>query len=98
MLQPGDSREVKVVLTWINGTENFGEKINFAEISKDYNDSETPDADSTPNNKVKEEDDMDSSSVILSVKTGQGRIYYMLGATIILTISAGIIIIKKYVL
>ena len=98
LLQPGDSREVKVVLTWINGTENFGEKINFAEISKDYNDSETPDADSTPNNKVKEEDDMDSSSVILSVKTGQGRIYYMLGATIILTISAGIIIIKKYVL
>ena len=98
LLQPGDSREVKVILTWINGTENFGEKINFAEISKDYNESETPDADSTPNNKVKEEDDIDKASVILSVKTGQGRIYYILGATIILTIAGGTILIKKYVL
>ena len=97
-LQPGESAEVTVILEWINGTENFGEKINNAEISKDYNDSETPDADSTPDNKEKEEDDIDEASVILSVKTGQGRIYYMLGVIIILTVSGGIILIKKYVL
>ena len=98
LLGPGESAEVTVILEWINGTENFGEKKNFAEISKDYNDSETPDVDSTPNNKIESEDDMDDAPVILSVKTGQARIYYMLGTIIIVTISVGIFAIKKYVL
>ena len=101
LLQPGESATVEIVLTWINGKDNFGEKVNIAEISEDKNDSNTPDIDSTPNNRVDGEDDIDDAPVVLSVKTGENgnTIEYIataLGVTIILT--TGIILIKKYIL
>ena len=52
LLQPGESAEVEVVLTWINGEDNMGQMTNIAEISEDYNDKEAPDRDSTPDNQV----------------------------------------------
>ena len=100
LLQPGETAEVEVLLTWINGKDNFGLKINTAEISKDKNDSDTPDIDSTPNNKVPGEDDIDDAPVILTIKTGTiNTIEYMgtiLGGLGIL--SSGVIFIRKYVL
>ena len=51
LLEPGESAEVEVLLTWIKGKENLGLKVNTAEISKDYNDKGIPDRDSTPDNK-----------------------------------------------
>jgi len=100
LLQPGQTAEVEVLLTWINGKDNFGLKVNTAEISKDKNDSNTPDIDSTPNNKKPGEDDIDDAPVILSIKTGVSQnIQYITLATISVTIlSAGAILIKKYVL
>ena len=100
LLQPGETAEVEVLLTWINGKNNFGEKINVAEISKDKNDSDTPDIDSTPDNKEPDEDDIDDAPVILSVKTGIGaNMQYITIATISLGILAtGVILIKKYIL
>lgn len=98
LLQPGESATVPIVLTWINGSENLGEKINLAEISKDYNRSETPDIDSTPNNKVPGEDDIDDAPVILAIKTGTAQVYIGLISIILITIATGISLIKKYVL
>ncbi len=100
LLQPGETAEVEVVLTWINGKNNFGEKINVAEISKDKNDSDTPDIDSTPNNKKPGEDDIDDAPVILSVKTGIGiNPQYIIITTVSLGILAsGTVLIKKYIL
>ncbi len=98
LLKPGESAEVQVVLTWINGQENFGEKINLAEISKDENPSGSPDVDSTPNNKKTGEDDIDDAPVILAVKTGQTKIYAGLTMIILVTLAGGISLIKKYVL
>lgn len=100
LLQPGETAEVEVLLTWINGKDNFGLKINTAEISKDKNDSNTPDIDSTPNNKVPGEDDIDDAPVILSIKTGAGEntIYVTLIASTLAILSTGVIFIKKYVL
>jgi len=100
LLQPGETAEVEVLLTWINGKDNMGLKVNVAEISEDKNDSDTPDIDSTPNNKVEGEDDIDDAPVILATKTGELiNIQYVLlvvGALSIL--SLGVIFIKKYVL
>ena len=45
-------------------------KVNVAEISEDYNESNTPDIDSTPNNQVEGEDDQDDAPVILSLQNG----------------------------
>ena len=98
LLQPGESADVEVVLTWINGSGNLGLKTNVAEISEDYNDKGYPDIDSTPDNKKEGEDDIDDAEVLLSISTGQARIYYVLGFTVLLTIGGGIILIKRFVL
>ena len=98
LLQPGESAEVTVTLTWINGKNNLGLKTNIAEISEDYNDRGVPDIDSTPDNKKPGEDDIDDAPVLLSVSTGQAKIYFTLGFVVLITIAGGIILIKKYVL
>ena len=98
LLKPGESASVDIILTWINGDNNLGKKVNIAEISKDYNDSHTPDIDSTPDNFKAGEDDIDDAPVILSVKTGEVAIYFTLGTIILVTLAVGIILIKRYVL
>ena len=98
LLQPGESADVEVILTWINGKDNLGTKINIAEISEDYNDKGAHDIDSTPDNKVEGEDDIDDAPVLLSITTGQTRIYFTLGFIVLITIAGGIILIKKFVL
>ena len=98
LLQPGESAEVEVVLTWINGEDNMGQMTNIAEISEDYNDKGAPDRDSTPDNQVWGEDDIDDAPVLLSIETGQERIYYVLGFTVLGTLAGGLILIKKFVI
>ncbi len=98
LLQPGESATVKIILRWINDENNLALKVNTAEISEDYNDYGSDDIDSTPNNQKEGEDDIDTAPVILSLKTGQDRIYYVLMGTILITIAGGIILIKKFVL
>ena len=98
LLKPGEYADVEVILTWINDSNNMGLKTNTAEISEDYNEWGVPDKDSTPDNKKPGEDDIDDAPVMLSVSTGQVRIYFVLGFTILITIAGGIILIRKYVL
>ena len=98
LLQPGESAEVEVVLTWINGEDNMGQMTNIAEISEDYNDKGAPDRDSTPDNQAWGEDDIDDAPVLLSIETGQERIYYVLGFTVLGTLAGGLILIKKFVI
>ena len=98
LLQPGESTSVEVILTWINDKDNLGLKTNIAEISEDYNEPGVPDRDSTPDNEEPGEDDIDDAPVILSIKTGQARIYFTLGFVILITIAGGIVLIKRYVL
>ena len=98
LLQPGETAEVEVLLTWINGEDNMGQKTNIAEISKDYNDKGVPDRDSTPNNKQPGEDDIDDAPVLLSVETGRMKMYTALGLTVLVTLAGGIFLIKRYVL
>ena len=98
LLQPGESADVEVTLTWINGKDNLGLKTNIAEISEDYNDKGAHDIDSTPDNKVPGEDDQDDAPVLISISTGEARIYYALGFAVLITIAGGIILIKKFVL
>ena len=98
LLQPGDYADVTVLLTWINGTNNLGLKNNIAEISEDYNDYGTPDIDSTPNNKVPGEDDIDDAPVILTVRTGKPIVYTGIAIAVIAIVSLGVVVIKKRVL
>ena len=98
-LQPGESAEVEITLTWVNSESNMGVMVNTAEISKDYNEFGTPDIDSTPNNKVPGEDDIDDAPVMLTVKTGSEIIMITtLGLGVVAVIGAGIIAIRKKIL
>ena len=98
LLQPGDTTEVEVLLTWINDSENFGVMDNWAEISKDHNDFNSPDIDSTPDNNKKGEDDIDDAPVSVGVQTGQIRTFTTIGLAVLVILSSGVVLIKKFVL
>lgn len=98
LLQPGESAEVEVLLTWINNENNMGVMTNTAEISIDDNPYDVPDIDSTPDNQKPGEDDIDDAPVMLSISTGQARIYFTLGFIVLITVAGGIVLIKRYVL
>ena len=98
LLQPGDTTEVEVVLTWINDSENFGVMDNWAEISKDHNDFNSPDIDSTPDNNKKGEDDIDDAPVSVGVQTGQIKTFTTIGLAVLVILSSGVVLIKKFVL
>ena len=96
LLQPGESAEVEIVLTWINGEEHLGLMTNVAEISEDDGD----DIDSTPDNQKDGEDDQDDAPVIISITTGAADVYGYIGlaAGVLAILSSGIILIKKFVI
>ena len=98
LLQPGESAEVTIILTWINNENNMGVKTNTAEISKDYNKYGTPDIDSTPNNKVPGEDDIDDAPVMLTVRTGMPKQYIGTIFVVLVVVTAGFVFIKKKVI
>ena len=98
LLQPGESATVEVILTWINDSENMGVKTNVAEISKDDNENDAEDIDSTPNNQKEGEDDIDDAPVMLAVTTGGETTYIILSTVILVMFGTGIFMIKKYVL
>ena len=98
LLQPDEYADVTVTLTWINGANNLGLKTNTAEISEDYNEWGTKDIDSTPNNKVPGEDDIDDAPVILAVRTGAPIVYTGVAVAAIAIVSLGIVVIRKKVL
>ena len=98
LLQPGESETVSILLTWINGQDNMGLKTNIVEISQDYNDSNTPDIDSVPDNFKEDEDDIDDASVMLTVALGDAKLYIGIAALVVIALGGGIFIIKKYVI
>ncbi len=97
LLQPGESATVEIMLTWINGEKNMGQKDNWAEISKDANEYNSPDIDSTPGNNVKGEDDIDVAPVLLSPSTGKETSYVAIITASISMLAGGIFLIKKFV-
>lgn len=98
LLKPGESATVEIALRWIRNENNMGLKVNTAEISKDENEYNAPDIDSTPDNNIDGEDDQDTAPVILSVTTGSAPTYIILTITIITIMATGIYSIKKFVL
>ena len=95
-LNPDESAEVEIVLTWINGQSTMGLMTNTAEISEDYNEFNRHDKDSTPNNKAPKEDDIDIAEVMLTVTTGSELIAYLsIGVGFITIILLGVVLIRK---
>ena len=98
LLQPGDTATVDLLLTWDNDENNMGVMTNVAEISEDKNDSNTPDIDSTPNNKKEGEDDIDDAPVALTAVAGSKPKYIALIGSVLAIIGTGAALIIKFVL
>ena len=98
IINPGESKEVKLVLTKNMTKESFGLITNKAEIYEASNDYGINDMDSTPGNQSTNEDDYSIANVLTGVKTGEAVIYTTLIITIIAIIGVGTYIIKKRVI
>ena len=98
LLKPGESAVVPIVLRWTRSENNLGQKVNVAEISKDYNDYGVPDIDSTPDNNKDGEDDQDLAIVVLSISTGSTPMYIALITFITALLGTGFYMIYKYVI
>ena len=95
-INPGESKEIKLILVKQMNENNTGLVNNSAEIVESYNQYGLKDIDSTEGNKVKGEDDMGSADLIISIKTGQIvlTIVFTIMAIIVLAI-IGIVTYKK---
>ena len=97
-INPGETKEVTLLLTKKMTENNLGLYHNQAEIAEAYNDLGIEDMDSTPGNKASTEDDISSADILISVKTGEVAIFIGLSVSIIATITIAAYIIKKKVI
>lgn len=96
---PGQSKEVKLVLSFTITDKNIGKMINNnAEIYESYNELGLEDIDSIAANRLETEDDMSSADVIVSVATGKVIIYTTFVLAVTTLLGFGVLGIKKYVL
>ena len=98
IINPGESREVTLVLTKKITEDSLGLINNNAEIYESYNEQGAKDIDSTEGNKVTEEDDMSSADVMVSIVTGKIITYTTITLGVITLLGFGVYEIKKRVL
>ena len=98
LINPGESKEVTLILTKKMTEENLGLYHNTAEIYEAYNDLGIQDVDSTPGNNKAGEDDISSADVLITLKTGKTITFFGLSIVIIGTIAVGAYFVKKKVL
>ncbi len=96
LIKPGETKEVKLILTKQMTETNTGLTNNIAEIEESENSQDIEDINSTPGNKNKSENDLGSADVIISVGTGAAfRFAFITLLTIVIIATLGYIISKK---
>lgn len=97
-IAPGESKEIKLIVTKQMTESNTGLIPNTAEIVESYNELGLQDVDSTAGNKVKGEDDMGTAEVILSIKTGEVVTTISLIITTVAILLAGSYLIARKII
>ena len=96
LIKPGETKEVRLILTKQMTETNTGLTNNIAEIEESENSQDVEDINSTPGNKNKSENDLGSADIIVSVGTGAAfRFAFITLFTIIVIATLGYIISKK---
>lgn len=99
IINPGESKEITLVLLKQITNDSLGLLSNSAEIYESYNEKGLKDIDSTPGNNEAGEDDISKADILLAIVTGNQIIYYVIIAiTSVALIVFGIYEIKKRVL
>ena len=94
IINPGETKEVTLVLTKRMTENNLGLVNNNAEIYEAYNDYGIADIDSTPNNNASE-DDKSSADALLSISTGVVINYIATILGVVAIIGVAVYIINK---
>lgn len=95
-LSKGESRTLKLVLTKEMTEENTGINNNQVEIYEDYNIYGVTDKNSTPGNKVQNENDLSYADAVILIKTGETFIYISVFiSSLLIGIVLGFIIYNK---
>ncbi len=98
IINPGETKEIKLVVTKTTSESNLGTTNNSAEIYESYNDYGIADIDSNIANNVAKEDDYGSADIIISLNTGTIAMYTGLIISMIAIIGVGAYMINKKVL
>ena len=98
-IEVGEFTDISITLTWDNSDMNTRQIKNIVEISKNLSINDTPDINSTPNNKSENEDDCDFSTTKISTFENNGRQKYLAILTgVLIIIILGMFVIVKFVL
>ena len=97
-INPGESKEVTLVVSVRITQDLLGTITNNAEIYESYNELGLQDIDSSVANKIETEDDMGKADVIFSLVTGKVVMYTSIAFVVIALIGFGAFEIKKHVL
>ena len=98
IIEPGQSKEITLLLTKTMDEFNTGIVNNNAEIYESYNDFGVQDIDSTPGNNIQDEDDQSYADAVLGIKTGEVYLYIVITLITIGIFGIGIYYINKKVL
>lgn len=97
-IQPGETKEITLLVSKKITESTIGIINNTAEIYEAYNELGLADVDSTPGNGVANEDDMASSDVVVSLVTGKIVTYTAIICTVLGILTIGVYLIKTRVL
>lgn len=98
ILEPGEAKQVKLILTKTMTANNTGTFTNAAEIYEDKNDFGLVDTNSTPANKEQKENDYSTAELIISTATGSPIMYIGIVIISMLILGGGIYLINKKVI
>lgn len=98
LINPGETKEVTLILTKKMTNENTGTINNVAEIYEASNDYGLQDVDSKVANKAQDEDDYSLADVVIGVKTGEVYVYIIITLISVTILGIGIYFINKKVL
>ena len=97
-LEPGETKQVKLILTKTMTANNTGTFTNTAEIYEDKNDFGLVDTNSTPANQEQKENDYSTAELIISTATGSPVMYIGIVITSMIILGGGIYLINKKVI
>lgn len=98
LLNPEDTKTLKLVLTKKMTNENTGTFTNIAEIYEATNEAEVEDINSTPGDKKNNQNDIAKVDVMITVSTGTIALYTILAMVVLAILGFGIFKVKNITL
>ena len=97
LINPGETKQIKLVLTKSLKNDGTGLVNNVFEIAKSVNDYAIEDIDSIAGNKADGEDDMHGVDIIIGIQTGGSAINVMIISATLITLFITLYVIKVFI-